>query len=262
MTLWHPNETPYAEFVKQHHKGIRGLASLFELLTYLRIAKTEAEADFVQELLRILPDNTHQDNYGNIIVTIGNKAPITLFSCHTDMVSTEKNSNRQTLMFTDTFYLKSANSNQLGADDGAGIWLMLNMIDAQVPGLYIFHREEEPGGLGSRHIRDNEPKLLSNIQQAVAFDRRGTNSIITHMLCERCCSDDFASALSRKIGMNHSLDESGFFTDVMQYADLIPQCTNISVGYMNEHLNSESLNFFYLQTLRSKLLAVDWQTVI
>lgn len=178
------------------------------------------------------------------------------------MVSAEKVATRQAINVTGTFYLSSAIQNQLGADDGAGIWLMLNMIEAKVPGRYIFHRDEEIGGFGSRHIRDNEPNLLDGISHAIAFDRRGTGSVITHMLYERCCSDRFARSLCRVLDMRHSLDDSGGFTDVTQYADLIPECTNISVGYMNEHQTSEKLNYFYLHTLRDKLLAVSWSALI
>lgn len=49
MNDWNFHELPYAEFVKNQPKGIRSLAALFELLTYIRIAQSSAEADFVEQ---------------------------------------------------------------------------------------------------------------------------------------------------------------------------------------------------------------------
>ena len=59
-------------------------------------------------------------------------------------------------VFLDTFgtaFVDHA-SDCLGADDGAGVFLMLEMIDANVEGTYIFHRGEERGGWGSSQIAE------------------------------------------------------------------------------------------------------------
>jgi hypothetical protein len=40
-------------------------------------------------------------------------------------------------------------SSCLGADDAAGVWLLCEMIRAGIPGLYVFHRNEERGGRGA-----------------------------------------------------------------------------------------------------------------
>ena len=61
------------------------------------------------------------------------------------------------------------------------------MIAADVPGTYIFHREEEIGGKGSGWIADNKDNWLSNYSSCIAFDRYGNNSIITHQGMERTC---------------------------------------------------------------------------
>jgi hypothetical protein len=259
MTIWEPNDLPYATFVNQQANGIRDVATLFELLTYIRLAKTADEASFVDQLIKLLPDSTTQDRYGNILVTVGDAPAQRVFSCHTDMVSFDQDSSRQKLVINDIGFVYCADANQLGADDGAGIWLMLNMIAADIPGCYIFHRDEEIGGLGSMHIKYYQPELLDGIQQAIAFDRRDNYSIITHMQYQQCCNPRFARALAKALGMAHRLDETGGFTDVTHYIYLIPECTNISVGYLDEHTVCEQLDYIYLLSLRDKLLAVDWQ---
>ncbi len=134
---------------------------------------------------------------------------------------------------------------------------MTEMIEAGVPGLYAFHRGEERGGLGSRYVAAQEPERLAGIRAAIAFDRRGTSSIITHQSGERCCSEDFAASLSRAIGLHHQADPTGTFTDTANYTDLIGECTNISVGYDAEHTPSETLDLDYLLCLRRAILNID-----
>ena len=127
----------------------------------------------------------------------------------------------------------------LGANCGTGVWIMLQMIKAKVPGLYIFHRAEEIGGLGSGWIIDNPQAStdtdyehwVEQYTQCIAFDRYGTKYIITHQGMERTCSDAYADALGELLGMGHKPDDGGSFTDSKNYCRLVPECTNLSVGY-------------------------------
>ena len=179
-----------------------------------------------------------------------------LWSCHTDTVHTQ--GGKQALVLTNgVVTTQDPNSNCLGADDTAGLWLMREMILAQRPGLYVFHRAEEIGGWGSEYIATSTPELLSGIDYAVAFDRRGTREIITHQAGGRCCSDAFATSLADALGMGHLGSPNGTFTDTANYTDLIGECTNVSVGYQNEHTKLESLDLDYLAKLRAALLMVD-----
>jgi hypothetical protein len=153
-------------------------------------------------------------------------------------------------------------SNCLGADDTAGVWLMREMILAERPGLYIFHRAEEIGGVGSSWIAEHNRPLLERTAMAIAFDRRGTNSIITHQGAGRGCSDAFAYSLGNALGMGHRPDDGGTFTDTANYMFDIAECTNLSVGYANEHRATESLDCAYLVELRDHLLELSWQDLI
>jgi hypothetical protein len=148
-------------------------------------------------------------------------------------------------------------SSCLGADDGAGIWIMREMIKAKHPGLYVFHRGEEVGCIGSKWIAKHAPQMAEGIKAAIAFDRRGTNSIITRQWRGRCCSDAFADSLSKAIGLGHKKDTGGSVTDTAQYMDLVGECTNVSVGYDHEHSNYESLDLKYLEELRDAMLQFD-----
>ncbi len=57
--------------------------------------------------------------------------------------------------------------------------------------------------------------------------------------------------------MRHAPAE-GIFTDSANYAHLIPESSNISVGYENEHTSAETLDSIYLERLIERLALVDW----
>lgn len=223
---------------------------LREMLTYRRPAGSKTERRFIRRFLR--PLGITQDKAGNIIKRIGD-APV-MWSSHTDTV--HKSGGRQTIIERDG-WIKAVNSSCLGADDTAGVWLMVQMIRRNVPGLYVFHRAEEIGGYGSLHIAETNKELLAGIDMAIALDRRGENSIITHQWGGRCCSDAFARALGRALDLGMRPDDTGSFTDTANYMELVPECTNISVGYYNQHSRDEMLFPEFLERLLEALCELD-----
>lgn len=231
------------------------LAGLINILCVRRPADSNTEAAFVMRYLDPIP-GMQADAYGNRYLKIGDN-PTVLWSCHTDTVSSDEG--LQNVRWDgDTLVLNHPTPGQtLGADDGAGMWLLLEMIKANKPGLYVFHRDEEIGGLGSKYIADKTPELLAGIQMAIAFDRKATHSVITFQRSNRCCSDEFGQALADALGMGYKLDDGGVFTDTASYTKLIPECTNLSVGYYNEHTSRESLDVAHLLDLRAAVLALN-----
>ncbi len=191
----------------------------------------------------------------------------TLFSSHTDTVDgkdcahylleDDKGSGR---LFTDGKTI-------LGADDGAGVWLMLRMIGAGVPGTYVFNRGEECGGIGSSALARDYADWLQQFDKAVAFDRARDHSVITHQGGSRCCSDDFAEALADKLSQLcddeylFAPDDSGIYTDTAEWTHLIPECTNLSVGYEMQHSTSESLDMRFLAKLAEIVVSIDWDAL-
>ena len=129
----------------------------------------------------------------------------------------------------------------------------MEMIRAKVSGLYIFHAGEEHGGLGSAWIAKNRADLLLGYKAAIAFDRKGTDSIITHQGA-RTCSDRFAMSLSRELGGGFHCDPTGTFTDTANYEGIIGECTNVSVGYNNNHGPNETLDLLHVRELRDMLV--------
>lgn len=228
------------------------LRELFAMLRHRRPSGSKQERNFIKAF--ILPLGCLPDEHGNHWLTIGN-API-LWSCHTDTV--HKDGGMQGLLFGDGA-VSTERSNCLGADCTTGVWLMANMIRAKVPGTYVFHANEEIGGLGSRYIAKETPERLAGIKYAIAFDRKGDNEIITHQSMERCCSATFARSLARVLApLPYRLSDGGSFTDTANYTHLIPECTNISVGYHYQHTKQEWQDVEHAERLLDALIAGQW----
>jgi hypothetical protein len=235
---------------------------LHEMLRYKRPHGSKSEVQWIERF--IMPYDPLNIDDMALVITVPHadgRQPKTLFSCHTDTV--HRNEGKQRIKYdrTKQTYYKT-DGEPLGADDAAGAWVMLEMIDAGVPGCYFFHRAEECGGLGSSHIFKKYGDILYKFNRAIAFDRRGSTDVITHQGWSRCCSDAFAQALADALNTNEANmylpDDSGVFTDTANYTDIIPECTNLSCGYDHEHSGAETLHLPSLFNLRDACLAIEW----
>jgi hypothetical protein len=239
---------------RQAYNGAR-IDSLMAILETKRPHDSKAENKFIGQF--ITPTGVEFDQMGNAFLHIPGDGDNILWSCHTDTV--HRDGGRQAIQKRKDIVTLSpkAKANCLGADDGAGIWLMLEMIAARKPGLYVFHRGEECGGIGSDYIATHTPDRLAGIDAAIALDRKGFNSIITHQ-GSRGCSDKFSASLAAAMPvMRWESDDSGLFTDTANYFSLVPECTNLSVGYLAQHTARESLDVGFLAMLRHELIALD-----
>lgn len=124
---------------------------LADMLSYCRPHNSKTERGFIGKY--IVPIGVKFDKKGNAHKIIGD-APV-IWSSHTDTVHNKKGFQKVHYWIDeksgDTFFGSyGPNASCLGGDDTAGIWIMLQMIKANIPGHYIFHRGEECGGIGSR----------------------------------------------------------------------------------------------------------------
>ena len=232
------------------------------MLETRRPARSLTEESFVHNYIDSLP-NVQSDEYGNRIVRVGKAKtrPRVLWSSHTDTVHT-KDGIQRTVRDGDFIKLHKDESisSCLGGDDSAGVWIMRQMILRGIPGTYLFHREEEVGGLGSEYIATNNPQLLDGIDCAIAIDRRGYDSVITHQ-SKRCASDAFARSLARQLGGAYKPDSSGVFTDTANYTRLVPECSNLSCGYSGAHSANEVQDVKFAYDLLEKLCALDFTKI-
>jgi hypothetical protein len=139
---------------------------------------------------------------------------------------------------------------------------MLRMIDAGVEGLYIVHAAEEIGCKGSSYIATHTPDVVHGIDAAISFDRKGYGSVITHQMGSRTCSEDFARSLERAVDLGYTPDNTGSYTDSNEYAHLIPECTNVSVGYFDQHTKAEQQDLVFLERVADAFICADLSNLI
>ena len=159
-------------------------------------------------------------------------------------------------------------ANILGADDKVGCYIMCRMIEQGIPGMYVFHHGEEASCQGSKYIAREYKEFAKNFNYCVAFDRAGYNDIITKQSGIVCCSNEFATDLAEQMNRRLPPQEKmkpsphGAYTVSASYTEIIPECTNISVGYKSQHTDDETFDHEWLTVhLLPALFQVDWESL-
>ena len=250
---------------------------LLDILSLVRPANSKGEqvmVKYITDYLTALDAEYTIDGYGNISVNLlptNETTSRVMFTAHTDTVHKNADTTRHTqqLAYLDDKHELvglpiDSESSCLGADDGTGCWVLLRLIEAKIPALYVFFRAEEIGGLGSEYYRTDKANadLLESLTHCISFDRKGYNDIITEQWSGICASDEWATAFADEL---NSIDNTirlsptvGTFTDSANFTDIIAECTNISVGYDSQHSEHETQDVAFADRLVQALLQIDW----
>lgn len=224
---------------------------------FLKLTKLTYPYGFEKQLLSHLPKGYFTDRHGNYYYKIGESK--TAFTCHLDTAcKTQVVVNHK----IDKNIISTDGKSILGADDKAGMTLMLYMIEKKVPGLYCFFIGEEVGCIGSGNACDDA--VWKHYERMISFDRRGTKSVITFQSSKRCCSDEFANELASRLnqyGLSMESDDTGVYTDSAEFTHVIPECTNISVGYYKEHTHLEHQDIEHLIKLAVACTKISWDSL-
>ena len=230
--------------------------------TFLSLVTETYPHGHEEEVVELITPGLQKDDYGNYYTVIGESD--TVFTCHLDTASRTKSIVNLVSYTKDSEeFIVTDGTSILGADDKSGVTILMYMIAKGVPGVYWFFIGEERGGLGSRHVAnniDNYP-FMKGKMKCVSFDRRNYFSVITKQMGVDCCSNEFAQQICQQMtanGLKMNLDPTGVFTDSANFIDLIPECTNISVGYFNEHTHQEMQNMTFLEKLCKASVACNW----
>ena len=160
--------------------------------------------------------------------------------------------------FINESHLLNEDAACLGADDGAGLAVMLNLMASGVLGGYCFTTGEEVGGVGAEAVLQHAEPFLKQYDFALEIDRRGTKDMVYEQSVGECASKAFAQWLVDELGMGHELSNRGSYTDVATFAEVIPENVNIASGYINAHSADEQVLLPYLDQLADALRKVDW----
>lgn len=243
-------------------------ASLVEMLQYMRPEGSDTQKEFNERFIE--PIMGKPDRFGNYILKV-NGASKVAYMAHHDTVHSKDGFQPIMLSYDRVELPQNTDSSCLGADCTTGVWLALNMIEYEIPGLYIIHAGEEIGCVGSGaivkeyedqgYIVDSRGQSidLKDYHAAISFDRKGTQDIITHQMGIRTASDSFAESLNDILGdIGMRPDSGGSYTDSNEYRGIIAECTNISVGYYDQHSKAESQNLPFVENLLTQLINADW----
>lgn len=246
------------------------MEQLISILETRRQHDSEGEASFIDRFILPLGAVPYLNPEGEVIAYVVDNShghSKVLWSAHIDTMhrkpkdGTSDALTQEVWVADDGLAFVTDKEDCLGADDGAGMYLMFSMIMRDVAGTYIFHRGEEIGCWGSRQMADHHTDWLKHFTHAIAFDRRGTTSIITHQRGERCCSDALGNQLASLFGKSYELDPTGVYTDTAEYMDIIPECVNVSIGYDSEHSHFETLDTNHVLALRDAICVLDWDKI-
>ena len=230
---------------------------LLDMLTYKRPSgTTKPDGIFCSKFLK--PVFGEPDRHGNFTYVLGNK-PRVAFMSHWDTVHRTEGTQS---VFVEDDIVSTDSGECLGADCTTGIYLQLMMISQGIEGVYVVHANEEVGCKGSQALVKDNPAWLDNVDIAISFDRFGYKSIITHQMGLRSASDEFAGTLSDALGLEYlSPDPTGSYTDSNEYVSVVSECTNLSVGYFDQHSPKETQDLHCLDYLLPALVSTDWDSV-
>ena len=186
--------------------------------------------------------------------------PRILHCAHADTVDRMEGKKPLVLDRTNGILSTDHKENCLGADDGAGVFILLEMVKAGIPGIYVLFAGEERGCIGSSVY-----PLPDSVDWCLEYDRRGTDEIIYRQLGQNTADSADAAYLAKAINRGlpagrYRASPDGIFTDNAHFQS-IPACVNVSVGYDSQHSGRETLDYMHLFRLLDSLLSLDWSAL-
>ena len=122
----------------------------------------------------------------------------------------------------------------LGADDRAGVFSIIKILQKGFRPHICFTCEEEVGGIGAMRMVTQIPKPPFKIKYCIELDRRGASDCVFYH-CDNIDFEDY-------------IESFGFITSWGTFTDISEICpawkvagVNLSIGYYNEHSISEVL---------------------
>ena len=101
--------------------------------TFLKLTSRTYPHGKEQDIFDLLPESLEMDEFGNLFIQIGESD--TMFTSHLD---TATSTDSEVIHILEDNIIKTDGKTILGADDKAGVTIMLYMIEKGLPGLYYF----------------------------------------------------------------------------------------------------------------------------
>lgn len=163
---------------------------------------------------------------------------------HTDVIYKEQND----VVFHDPEWKIMWSPAGLGADDRAGIFAILKILQAGYRPTIIFTKGEEAGGVGAYELITKIPKCPKNLNFLIQLDRQGFEDAVFY----RCDNKKF----EKYITSFNFTTEWGTFTDISIIAPVWDiAAVNLSVGYINEH---SAVEHWFYDSCFETIEKVEW----
>lgn len=136
----------------------------------------------------------------------------------------------------------------LGADDRAGVFAILTILQNGLRPHVIFTTDEEKGGIGAYHLTTDYPKCpFEDIRYFIELDRCGFEDCVFY----ECDNESFTEYVE-SFGF---VTDIGSFTDICEFSETWEVAgVNLSVGYFHEHTFSEMLKSSILLNTIEKVI--------
>ena len=122
----------------------------------------------------------------------------------------------------------------LGADDRAGVFSILKILQENLRPSVILTTDEEKGGIGALAL-SKIPCPIPDLKYMIELDRRGTNDCVFY--------DCYVPEFIQYVETFGFCEQWGTFSDISYLMPAWKKCgVNLSVGYQNEHSVSETLH--------------------
>jgi len=220
---------------------------------------------FIEEVLLPFLDDLgldyEIDKEYNVYVSNGNTAD-TFYIAHTDTCDRVSDPVFKDLSVENGFINLNSAHSCLGADDGAGVYILLKLLEHNIEGRYLFTTGEEIGLIGMSYWIDDPYNVeqLQGVERCVEFDRKGENEIIIEQSGKRLADVELSLELSDEFdsyGMALFPSTRGVYTDNILLDGIVPFVVNISCGYVHQHTPRETLNYVFLDNLLYAWMAME-----
>lgn len=141
----------------------------------------------------------------------------------------------------------------LGADDRAGVFAIIKILQAGLKPTVIFTTDEEIGAVGAEKLVAEVPEPYTELKYIIQLDRRGSNDCVFYD-----CDNETFTEYVETFGF---AENWGSFSDISVICPIWKVAgVNLSIGYQDEHSLCETLNTTHmLQTISKvkKMLQVE-----
>lgn len=137
----------------------------------------------------------------------------------------------------------------LGADDRAGVYGMIEILKRDLRPTLILTTDEEKGGIGAAILSREMQKAPCDLNFLIELDRRGSEDCVFY----DCDNPEFESYIE-DYGFKTAW---GSFSDISYIAPVWGvAAVNLSIGYMNEHTKTETLNINWMFDTLDKVCTI------